>query len=126
MQLPLFVCKAGFPSPAQDMEEKSIDITQLLVPHPLTTFIAQVEGASMRELGIFSQDYLVIDRSLPVQSGDVVVVRIGNSLLVKQYIKRRNQIVFTSADKKQQLIPAMEDWEIWGKVALRFGKPYAV
>lgn len=40
---------AGFPSPADDYIEESIDLTKLLIRNPPATFLWKVDGNSMRD-----------------------------------------------------------------------------
>ncbi len=49
MVLPIFPWRipAGFSSPAEDWIEKRLDLNDLVLLHPTTTFYAQVEGNSM-------------------------------------------------------------------------------
>ncbi len=37
----------GFPSPAMDYIEKRIDLNEVLIKHPLSTFLCESEGLSM-------------------------------------------------------------------------------
>ena len=55
--------QAGFPSPAADFEENSLDLNELLIKHPAATYFFRVAGDSMKNAGIFSGDLLIIDRS---------------------------------------------------------------
>jgi DNA polymerase V len=86
--LPLFGGKvaAGFPSPADDYVEKSLDLNELLVKRPAATFFVRVQGASMIGAGIHNGDMLVVDRSLEAQSGSVVIAVINGDLTVKRLV----------------------------------------
>ena len=75
---------AGFPSPAADYNER-IDITNILIRHPETTFYARIDGDSMQDAGIFSGDLVVIDRSLKAIDGDFVAAYIDGEFTVKEY-----------------------------------------
>ncbi len=79
---------AGFPSPAEDFDVERLSLVDLLTPHPLTTFLWRVSGASMTEAGITDGDILVVDRSLQAGHGDVVVAQVDNDFTVK-YLHRR-------------------------------------
>src|SRR5512140_1824842 len=54
---------AGFPSPADDYVERRLSLDEHLVQHRESTFFMRVAGHSMRELGIFDGDLLVVDRA---------------------------------------------------------------
>lgn len=74
--------EAGFPSPASDYVEASIDLNLVLMPRPTSTFLMRVSGEAMREAGIHHGDLLVIDRSLdPVPGAVVVAVHEGRFVL---------------------------------------------
>ena len=50
--------QAGFPAPGDDQIEKVLDINDLVVKHPATTFFVRVEGDSMEGAGIFSGELM--------------------------------------------------------------------
>lgn len=74
----------GFPSPADDFLEKSIDLSEHLIKHPAATFIVVADGDSMQGVGIYSGDKLIVDRSLEPIHGDIVIVSIDGQLTCKQ------------------------------------------
>lgn len=92
MFIDLYQCKvrAGFPSPADDFIEKSLDLNDLLIKQPAATFFVRVEGDSMQDAGIYPDDILVVDRSIPPASGKVVVCAVNGELTVK-YLKGSEQ-----------------------------------
>ena len=54
---------AGFPSPALDFVDVSIDLNKHLIKHASATFYGRVKGDSLKNAGIENGDLLVIDRS---------------------------------------------------------------
>ena len=56
--------QAGFPSPADDFIELSIDINKEYIKNRDATFFARVKGHSMKNVGIFDGDLLIIDKSI--------------------------------------------------------------
>lgn len=79
---------AGFPSPAEDFGATRHDLNELLIVHPLATFLWQVSGRSMEGAGIFDRDILVIDRALRPRHGDIVVAQIDGEATVKHLYQR--------------------------------------
>ena len=77
--------KAGFPSPAQDYLTDYSDLNKEIIKNPDTTFYARVEGKSMIDAGIFDGDLIVVDKSLEVQNGNLVVAFINGEFTLKQY-----------------------------------------
>lgn len=64
---------AGFPNPAADKSLGNLDLHQLLVPRPASTFLFRISGSQWQELGIFDGDIAVIDRALDAHSNDTIV-----------------------------------------------------
>lgn len=75
--------RAGFPSPAQDYMDKSLDFNRELIQHPSATFYAKVIGSSMINAGISEGDTIVIDRALEPRQNDIVVAFINGEFTLK-------------------------------------------
>lgn len=75
---------AGFPSPAQDYIEASIDINEFLILHPNSTFFIRVEGFSMINAGIQPDDLLIVDRSIEAAHNKIVIAIVDGELTVKR------------------------------------------
>lgn len=86
LAIPLFTecVAAGFPSPAQDYVEGSLDLNELCIQHPAATFFVRVEGESMTEAGIHPNDVLVVDRSVTPKDGDIVIASVDGEFTVKE------------------------------------------
>lgn len=107
---------AGFPSPAQDYIEDSLDLNEFLVPRPASTYFVRVEGDSMIDAGIFSGDILVVDRSPEATHNKVVIAVIDNELTVKR-LKIENGRYYLVPDNKEYPAVEIEEWmdmTIWG------------
>ncbi len=119
MYLPIFLSsiKAGFPSPADDYIDKSIDLNEELISHPSSTYLARVSGDSMRDIGIFPNDILIVDKSLTPKIRDIVVASIDGEFLVKRYIKRGNQIILRSENSNyKDILISTEEFDLCGVV----------
>lgn len=83
---PLFASRvpAGFPSPADDHLEDSLDLNEHLVQHPAATFFVRVQGDSMTGAGIENGDLLVVDRAREPKSGAIVIAVVNGELTVKR------------------------------------------
>lgn len=109
---------AGFPSPGDDYAERSLNLHDLVVPHPHSTYFIRVSGHSMTGACIHAGDVLVVDRSLTATHNKIVVVRVGKEMLLKR-VRVQQQRVFLHADPS--VLPVIEmrgsaDVEIWGVV----------
>lgn len=81
---PEFSGQTGFPSAATHYTEPTIDLHMELVSNQEATFFIRIDGDAYRDLSIYHQDVLVVDRSLHPKEGDVLlVVRDGSFTIVK-------------------------------------------
>ena len=86
MHIPLASEKvaAGFPSPAQDYIDKTLDMNEHLIKNEAATFIVKVASLSMRDAGIEIDDELIVDRSIEAKHEDIVIALIDNEFTVKR------------------------------------------
>ena len=110
---------AGFPSPATDYVEDDIDLNNHLIKNIPSTFLIRAQGKSMNSVGIHDGDLLVVDRSLNPKNFSTVIVNVNEELVVKSFIKEKDQSFLTSGSKKiKDKINLTENPEIfiWGVV----------
>ena len=110
---------AGFPSPATDYVEDDIDLNSHLIKNIPSTFLIRVQGKSMNKVGIHDGDLLVVDRSINPKNFSTVVANVNEELVVKTFVKEKNQSFLTSGSKEvRDTINLSENPEIviWGVV----------
>ena len=110
---------AGFPSPATDYLEEDLDLNAHLIKNIPSTFLIRVQGKSMNAVGINDGDLLIVDRSLNPKKFSTVVANINEELVVKNFVREKNQSFLTSGSKKlEDKINLTENPEIfiWGVV----------
>ena len=109
---------AGFPSPADDYVEHRFSLDDHLLQHKESTFFMRVAGESMRGLGIFDGDLLVVDRSMPAIEGSVVIAAIDGELTVKQLVYTPTGRILRAAHPAYHdiVIQPEQDLTIWGVV----------
>jgi DNA polymerase V len=90
LEIPLFssTVAAGYPSPAEDHVEDTLDLNEYMVQRPDSTFMLRVEGESMKNVGIMPDDILVVDRSLKASHRKIVIAAIDGELTVKRLYHR--------------------------------------
>lgn len=114
--------RAGFPSPAQDYMDKSLDFNKELIQHPSATFYAKVVGLSMINAGINEGDIIVIDRSLEPRQNDIVVAFVNGEFTMKYYdMSQKDHGVIWLRPGNDEFnafrITAEDELTIWGVVA---------
>ena len=102
LTIPFYLHKvgAGFPSPATDYIEDDIDLNSHLITNAPATFIIRVQGKSMTNVGIYDGDLLIVDKSLNPKNFSTVVANVNEELVVKTFIKEKNQSFLTSGSKE--------------------------
>ena len=121
LTIPYYLHKAGagFPSPATDYIEEDIDLNIHLIKNVPATFIIRVQGKSMTDVGIYDGDLLVVDKSLKPKNFSTVVANVHDELVVKNFVKEKDEQFLTSGSKKiEDKIIINNDSEIfiWGVV----------
>ena len=121
LTVPFYLHKAGagFPSPATDYIEEDVDLNIHLIKNVPATFIIRVQGKSMTDVGIYDGDLLVVDKSLKPKNFSTVVANVHDELVVKNFVKEKDEQFLTSGSKKiEDKIVINNDSEIfiWGVV----------
>jgi len=118
--IPLYTDKvaAGFPSPADDYIEKTLDLNDLLVQKPAATFFVRAEGESMLGAGIHPNDILIVDRSIEPIVGKIVICALNGELTVKRLKSIGSTIILGAENPTYSDITVQEeiDLVIWGVV----------
>ena len=113
--------RAGFPSPAEEYLQESLDFNRDLIKHPESTFYGRVKGDSMIDAGINDGDIAVIDKSREAKNGSVIVAYINNEFTIK-YLDtshiNEGYIELRPANPKSSpiRIDADDEFEVWGVV----------
>ena len=118
--LPLFMSsvEAGFPSPAEDYIEGSLDLNKHLIKHPAATFFVRVSGDSMINAGMYPDDILIVDRSLEATDKKIVIAVIDGELTVKR-LRYRDSLLFLEPENdtcRPIKITKEMSFEVWGVV----------
>lgn len=109
---------AGFPSPADDYLERSLDLHELLVEHPEATFFVRVQGDSMTGAKMHSGDILIVDRSLTAAHGKIVVALLNGEFTVKRLVRKGQKLYLAAENPCYPPIEVTEesDFQVWGVV----------
>lgn len=109
---------AGFPSPAENFVDRSLDLNEYLVSHPAATFFVKVEGDSMIGAGINSGDILIVDRAQEAAHDKIIVAHVNGEFTIKR-LKLVNDTIFLMPENPNyrplQITQEMS-FEVWGVV----------
>lgn len=109
---------AGFPSPAEDFSDLSLDLNKELIRNPSSTFFARVSGVSMVDDGVDDGDLLIIDKSVSPYDGCLAVCYIDGEFTLKRFSLEGDFGWLVPANKAYSPIKVTEenDFRIWGVV----------
>jgi DNA polymerase V len=108
---------AGFPSPAEDFMEETLDINKLLVKHPSSTFYVRVKGDSMKDASIFEGDILVVDKAEEPSHNCIAVCFLDGEFTLKRVNidggspTEKSTSTAGTSDKKILLMPANKSYK---------------
>ena len=110
--------RAGFPSPADDFIDRTIDLNKELVEHPSATFFIKVAGDSMIGANIFEGDILIVDRALEPSAGDIVIAVVYGEFTLKRLIFDNGKVILRSENPDYESIEIDRDTDfyVWGVV----------
>ena len=119
MPLAAIQVPAGFPSPAADDLEDTVDPFKWVVRHEHATFWWRVSGDSLEAEGILDGDLIAVDRAGRRRSGRIVLALVDGQITVKKLAKRDGQWFLDPRARSDgyPTIPVTETPEIWGVVA---------
>jgi len=109
---------AGFPSPADDFIEEMIDLNQVLIQNPTSTFLWRVVGDCMIDVKIFPGDVVVVDRSLNPKHRSIVLAIIDGEPTLKRLNRRGGVMILHNENAKLPTFVIADGMEvsIWGIV----------
>ena len=116
--------QAGFPSPAQDYVNLSIDLNKELISHRATTFYTRVSGDSMIEANVHDGDLLIVDRGLEPRNNDMAVCFVDGEFTLK-YIEVHEDGIWlrpANTDYPMMKIDPESNFTIWGVVTYSIHK----
>lgn len=109
---------AGFPSPAADYTAEPLDLNRYLIQHTTASYIFTVEGDSMKNAGILSEDKVIVDRTVEARHDHIVIAVVNNEFTIKRLYKKNNQVALLPENPAYSPITFKENEElhIWGVV----------
>lgn len=118
VKIPLYLVsvQAGTPNPAESDQDLSLDLNHHLVKHPSSTFYCRVSGHSMRGLGIFDGDLLIVDTSIIPKHEDIVLAAIDGELTCKILDLHNQQLLPANNNFSPIPISEFSSFEIEGVV----------
>lgn len=108
----------GFGAAADDYMERGIDLNEQLIKNKPATYFFRMKGDAMKDAGIFDNDVLIVDRSLKLAEGKIIVAVLNGELLVRRFHKNFSSAFLIPENSRYKNINLAEfsDFALWGVV----------
>ena len=108
----------GFSHMGRDDMEHKMDLNDELVRNKAATYFFRMKGDAMRDAGIFDGDILIVDRSIRLAEGKVIVAVLNGELLVRRFHKNFSSAFLIPENNRYKPINLAEfsDFMVWGVV----------
>lgn len=112
--------KAGFPNASEDAVFSRLNLHELLVKRPSSTYFMRLEGSLGFGRGDLARTLLVVDKGARMTSGDILVVSIRGEFGLKRYRKVRGRNWLVSVKGRERPIEMIgedsQEVSVWGVV----------
>lgn len=108
----------GFGAATDDYAERGIDLNEQLVRNKPATFFFRMKGDAMQDAGIFDGDTLIVDRSVKLVNGRVIVAILNGELLVRRFHKNFSSAFLIAENSRYKNINLAEfsEFAVWGVI----------
>ena len=108
---------SGFGAAADDYMDRGIDLNEVLIKNKPATYFLFMKGDSMAADGINDGDILLVDKSLPVADGKVIIAVLNERMIIRR-IKITGDKTFLISGKKHTATEVKESdkYKYWGVV----------
>lgn len=114
-EAPVIIC--GFPSPAQDYTESSLDFNTYLDVRKPSVYALRAKGVSMIGAGIYPEDIILVDKSKRAYHGSLVVACIDGCFTLKRLFLKPQVILHPeNPDFDDIILGKEEELTIFGVV----------
>jgi DNA polymerase V len=98
--------------------EKQLDLNDQLIRNKASTYFFRMKGDAMERAGIFDGDILIVDRSIHMAEGKVIVAILNGELLVRRFHKNFSSAFLIPENDRYKPINLAEfsDFTVWGVV----------
>ena len=108
--------EAGFPSPAEEELGDTITLDEFLIQKKEASFLLRVSGESMKNAGINSEDYVIVEKGRQAKIGDIVIAEVDGDWTMKWFRKINNKLALVPDNPKFSPIFPKNELNIGGVV----------
>lgn len=105
-----------FPTPHTDASNSNIDLNEILNIKKNSCFLFRVANDTMNEVGIFKDDIVVVDKSIPAKHGHIILAVIDGEFCIRRLYKRSGQVQILQGDGLPVELSDGLEVIVWGVV----------
>jgi DNA polymerase V len=105
---------SGFPAASDDYADKGLNLHELLVKNTSATYFMKVVDMSFSKLHIYTNDLLVIDRSLTPKRNSLIIFSTEKELMLDRLALINGKLMPLSAFVPNET----PSWMLWGVVTV--------
>ena len=108
----------GFGAAADDYMDRGIDLNEQLIRNKPATYFFRMRGDAMKDAGIYDNDILVVDRSVKLANGKIIVAILNGELMVRRFHQNFTSALLIPENDRYKTINLAEfgDFNVWGVV----------
>ncbi|OUS38538.1 DNA polymerase V ['Osedax' symbiont bacterium Rs2_46_30_T18] len=110
---------------AAECSSLGLNLDELLIDDPTSTYIGIADGQSMTGLGIYSGDILLITRATEVKHNDIIVCDLNGEFLCKQVDRKGGRLMSAAKGYEPYTLRPGDDFQVEGVVvrSIRLHRP---
>ena len=108
---------SGWPAASDDYADKKLNLHELLVRQPSATFFMRIGSEQYVREGIFKNDLLIVDRSMSIAAGRLVIAIIDGVMSVRRVVNHGGQLCLSGVTPQPIGSPNTTDASVWGVIA---------
>ena len=115
----------GVETLASTYPELGQTLDQLFMPNRVATFIGLASGDSMKDIGLFDGDLIIVDRAVEIKDGDVIVANLNGEFVCKILDYKNGRLISASDQYKPVAIKDCDVFSCEGVVtsSIRLFRP---
>ena len=115
----------GVETLASTYPELGKTLDQLFMPNRVATFIGLASGDSMKDIGLFDGDLIIVDRAVEIKDGDVIVANLNGEFVCKILDYKNGRLISASDQYKPVAIKDCDVFSCEGVVtsSIRLFRP---
>jgi len=108
---------SGWPAASDDYADKKMNLHELLVRQPAATYFMRMGSDQYIREGIYINDLLIVDRSMSIAAGRLVVAIVDGALSVRRVVNHNGQLCLSGIKPQPIGEPGTIEASVWGVIA---------